>query len=252
MAHPMAVNVNTRMRWVGMRSIPRLKQASGLRILDLAAGLGFFSATLAAQGNSVLAADIHASSLDYLHGRYGVATRLLDLENDDYPDGPFDIILLCEVLEHLREPEKVVAKAIEKLAPGGTLVITTPALEGPLIHSPGKELGHHHGAEKHERDGFFRHELEDMARKGDLDIKGQRYCIFYASELFMQATKLAYLLRKKEYSGQGDVVSTTNSISYKLLRLIYPMLHPIFLLEDTLCNSIGMRGNCHIIWAEKK
>lgn len=247
----MSVNVNTRMRWVGMKSIPGLMHASNARVLDLAAGLGFFSVEVARQGNSVLAADIHAPSLDYLREHYGLQTRILDLENDDYPEGPFDVVLLCEVLEHLRAPGEAVAKASAALAPGGMLVMTTPALEGPLIHSPGKDLGHHHGAEKHERDGFTRGELEDLATSAGLRVRGHRYCIFLAAELFMQTTKLMYLLKKKNYAGQGDVVSTMKSPSYKALRCIYPLLHPLFRLEDAVCNTLKVRGNCHIVWAEK-
>ena len=251
MIHPMSVNVNTRMRWTGMKSIPCLMHTANARVLDLAAGLGFFSVELAKQGNIVLATDIHEQSLDYLRKSYGLQTQVLDLEADTYPKGPFDIVLLCEVLEHLHSPENVVAKAATALAPGGTLVMTTPAMEGPLIHTPGKELGHHHGTEKHERDGFTKKELEDMARQAGLNIRGHRYCIFYGAELFMQATKLVYLLKKKEYSGQGDVVATMNSPFYKILRLIYPALHLGFLLEDAICNIFGAKGNCHIVWAEK-
>lgn len=249
--HPMSVNVNTRMRFAALRSLPFVRHCRGKRILDLAAGLGFFSMRFAAMGARVLATDVHEPSLRYLSETFGVPVTLLDLEQDALPEGSFDLIFLGEVMEHLRDPESSVAKAAERLAPGGVLVITTPALEGPLINAPGKKLGHDHGAEKHEREGFTLQELRDCVEKAGLKVQGHRYCIFYLSELFMQLTKFAYLLKGRRYAGQADMIDSMNSASYKALCIVYNMVHPLFLAEEAFCRTLKLAGNCHILWAAK-
>jgi SAM-dependent methyltransferase len=249
--HPMSVNVNTRMRWTVLRKLPFVANCKGKRVLDLAAGLGFFSAQLAEAGAEVLATDVHESSLRYLSENFVLPVALLDLEHEEYPTGPFDLIFLGEVLEHLHAPGEAVAKAAKCLAPGGVLLLTTPALEGPLINTPGKRLGHAHGAEKHEREGFTQQELTRLVQDAGLIPQGHVYSIFYFSELFMQLTKLIYLLKSRSYGGQADMVASMNSISYKALRAIYALVHPIFLAEEVLCRALNMRGNCHILWAVK-
>lgn len=58
----------------------------------------------------------------------------IDLDTDNlcerYPvlsENPFDIILLCEVIEHLRaSPDEVFSDLMKILAPGGVLVVSTP------------------------------------------------------------------------------------------------------------------------------
>jgi len=249
--HPMSVNVNTRMRWAFLRKLPCIAKCRDRRVLDLAAGLGFFSVQLASAGARVLATDVHEASLKHLAGTFGLPVARLDLEKDEYPSGPFDIVFLGEVLEHLHAPDHVVAKAAACLAPGGVLLLTTPALEGPLINTPGKRLGHDHGAEKHEREGFTRDELNQLAINAGLEPRGHAYSIFYLSELFMQLTKLVFLLKSRGYQGQADMVASMDSLSYKALRIIYGMVHPVFLAEEKLCRTLKLRGNCHIVWAVK-
>ena len=41
-------------------------------------------------------------------------------------DGPFDLITLTDVLEHLEEPRRCLAALAERLSPSGLLVVSTP------------------------------------------------------------------------------------------------------------------------------
>jgi SAM-dependent methyltransferase len=54
---------------------------------------------------------------------------LFDAEKDPfpYPDGHFDVVLACEILEHLRfDPMHMLLESRRVLAPDGALVLTTP------------------------------------------------------------------------------------------------------------------------------
>ncbi|HEV3479799.1 MAG TPA: class I SAM-dependent methyltransferase, partial [Gaiellaceae bacterium] len=48
------------------------------------------------------------------------------------PDESFDKVLLSEVIEHLREPERAIAEAARVLRPGGVLAVSTPSRFSPL------------------------------------------------------------------------------------------------------------------------
>ncbi|NID04185.1 class I SAM-dependent methyltransferase [Luteibacter jiangsuensis] len=57
--------------------------------------------------------------IDYLNNN-------VDVEDIPFP-GPFDVILFCEVIEHLvSDPLNALRRIKERLAPGGTLILTTP------------------------------------------------------------------------------------------------------------------------------
>lgn len=249
--HPMDVNTNTRIRWERLRRLPELANLEGALVLDVGAGLGFFSARFAAARAQVLSIDLDAKALDYLSREHGVATRVVDIANDPLPAGPFDLIFVGEVLEHLSDPAKLVGDAAEALAPGGSLIITVPALEGALIHTKGKNLAHDHGTEKHEREGFTKGELAKIAQMAGLGVRSHCYCLFYLSELFMQLTKFAYLRKKREYNSQSDITDTMRSLPYKSLRLVFPLLMQLFRVEEAILSRLGHRGHCHVMVCSK-
>lgn len=60
-----------------------------------------------------------AFEIDYLNNN-------VDLEDIPFA-GPFDVILFCEVIEHLvTDPLNALRRIKERLSPGGTLILTTP------------------------------------------------------------------------------------------------------------------------------
>jgi SAM-dependent methyltransferase len=52
----------------------------------------------------------------------------MELERFPYPDDEFDVVLFCEVIEHLTlDPAFVLAEAHRVLKPGGRIIVTTPS-----------------------------------------------------------------------------------------------------------------------------
>ncbi|MEM4326170.1 MAG: class I SAM-dependent methyltransferase [Candidatus Pacearchaeota archaeon] len=49
-------------------------------------------------------------------------------ENIPVEDSSFDTVLLCEIIEHLETPEKVLTEAYRLLKRGGTLIVSVPFL----------------------------------------------------------------------------------------------------------------------------
>jgi 2-polyprenyl-6-hydroxyphenyl methylase / 3-demethylubiquinone-9 3-methyltransferase len=96
----------------------------GLRVLDLGSGGGYLAesfAEIGAQvtgidpaGNSVREAVIHAEARDLSIGySVGAGERL------PFPDGSFDVVTCCDVLEHLYNLDEVLAETARVLKPGG-------------------------------------------------------------------------------------------------------------------------------------
>jgi SAM-dependent methyltransferase len=109
-----------RAKWV-------LDRVQGGTLLEIGCGNGGMTRLLASRVDRVVALDISEPSLEELKrlGLKNVETVRTLVEHYQ-PDHLFDWIVMSEVLEHVRRPEQVVCRCFEWLAPGGTLLITTP------------------------------------------------------------------------------------------------------------------------------
>lgn len=106
-----------------------------ISILEVGSYLGPVSITLAKMGFSVTAADIpefmNNPRLQKRYRQSGVTTLSLDLKNNTIPvvSAEFDIVVMCETLEHLNfNPLPVLAEINRVLKKGGYLYISLPNL----------------------------------------------------------------------------------------------------------------------------
>ena len=105
------------------------------RALDLGCGDGRLTAELDAA--HVTGADVSAVALDRARARLPESS-FVELEPDaplPLEDGDFDLVLLAETIEHVRDVQLLLSEARRVLRPGGTLAVTTPAT-GPVMRPP--------------------------------------------------------------------------------------------------------------------
>ncbi len=101
----------------------------GLRILDLGCGGGHNGALLKKAGaRAVVGVELDARASKEARKRLDAVIQcdLAHLDPAQLGDEPFDAILASDVLEHLVEPEAVLAKALTRLRPGGVVVLSLP------------------------------------------------------------------------------------------------------------------------------
>ena len=108
------------------------------RYLDFGAGVGANALLFAAEGIAVTLADVSSTMLDFTRwrlARRGLAASFVDLNESELPAGGFDLVTAVDVLEHLAEPGREIARVAAALAPGGLLVYndcTGPDPERPM------------------------------------------------------------------------------------------------------------------------
>jgi GT2 family glycosyltransferase/SAM-dependent methyltransferase/glycosyltransferase involved in cell wall biosynthesis len=106
------------------------ERVEGRRVLDLGSGEGFGTALLAEAASHVVGIDVDEptvehSKLNYAGGnlefRLGTAVDLTEFES-----GSFDVVVAFEIIEHVREQERVLEEVARVLTGDGLLVISTP------------------------------------------------------------------------------------------------------------------------------
>lgn len=99
-------------------------------VLDVACGIGYGSAILANRGAShVTGIDISPEAIAFGTHQYQAANLLLttgDACNLVFEDSSFDVVVSFETIEHLKEPEKLLAEISRVLKPKGLCVCSSP------------------------------------------------------------------------------------------------------------------------------
>jgi 2-polyprenyl-3-methyl-5-hydroxy-6-metoxy-1,4-benzoquinol methylase len=105
---------------------------AGSSVLDVACGTGLLCRKIQQRvpGAKVLGVDFSNYTIARNQERdraLGVEYQCVDVRTG-IPGIPrvFDVVTMCEILEHLEEPERVVAEALSRLKPGGLFILTCP------------------------------------------------------------------------------------------------------------------------------
>jgi SAM-dependent methyltransferase len=107
-------------------TIARLRQAgvtAGSRCLEVGAGAGTIAVWLAAEAGptgTVVATDLKPQ---HIPAAPGLTVLQHNVVTEEIPGGPFDVIHVRAVLQHLPQRREVLAKLADALVPGGVLVV---------------------------------------------------------------------------------------------------------------------------------
>lgn len=115
------------------------------RVLDVGASSGEFLHVLRAAGIGAAGIEPNEAYSRWAREHLGLDVANTDWHRADFPGGRFDAVTLFHVLEHLTDPVGALRKLAGWLAPGGTLVVEVPNVEGNC----GSPRGRFHFAHLH-------------------------------------------------------------------------------------------------------
>ncbi len=140
----------------------------GNTILELGSGMGTISKFLVKYGRKVFLTDINFEYVEYLKGRFignsEVDVYRRDIEKDEMTFGKtqFDTVIAINILEHIKDDEKVMRNVRALLSRKGRFIIVVPAHKA-LMSEFDKLL-------EHQR----RYEKDDLKNK--LELAGFKIC----------------------------------------------------------------------------
>jgi len=122
----------------------RLVGGPGRRVLDLGCRYGALTRAYA-EGNDVVGVDVDRDALAEA-AKLGIETVWADVEEPlPFPDESFDVVVAGELIEHLRDPARLVGEVRRVLRPGGTFAGSVPnffRLRNRLAMLAGRPLDH--------------------------------------------------------------------------------------------------------------
>ncbi len=186
-------------------------QKLGLRksVLDIGCGDGYFDKRLLEKFpkiDSLYGLDIYLEN-PYDEGKGHYVNSLESL-----PDRKFDLILMMDVLEHIKDDKAYIQTVKELLDDNGVIVLTVPAFM-KLYSLHDRELKHFRR--------YDRHMLKKAFEGSGLKIKNMSY--FYLSLVFMRLltmnkTENLSMWNSSEKSFKTVFVKTVLNIDYAVLR----------------------------------
>ncbi len=99
------------------------------RLLDVGCGAGSFMLAAARDNWQVYGTEISQTAAEHVR-KQGFDVFCGELENANYPDEYFDVIIASEVLEHVLDPGELLGSIARVLRPGGLFWATTPHARG--------------------------------------------------------------------------------------------------------------------------
>lgn len=172
---------------------PIVDRAIGDRLyehaLDAGCGRGLYTRILLDRAKKVDALDYSPENIHVLKRRLGhlphLSLHLGSAENLPFEDGRFDLVIHCEVLEHIENDRRVLSELFRVLQPGGKLVISVPVPPAPIEDV------------EHVREGYTFEEIRQLLQEAGFEVIRHEYCMFTFSKNLMRL--LAWWDRKSKF-----------------------------------------------------
>ena len=94
--------------------------------LDVGAATGFLGSVLAAQGHTVVGAESDPASAAAAAPHYAAFYTADVASLPVLREGPFDLVVVGDILEHLADPAGALERLVAQMAPGGRLLVSVP------------------------------------------------------------------------------------------------------------------------------
>ena len=111
-----------------LQQVEALRPEKG-RLLDVGCAMGYLMMEARSRGWDAYGVEVAGSAVDQARRTFGGHVHAGLLEDDPFAGTSFEAITMIDLLEHVTDPNVTLARAYQRLAPGGILAIGTPDIE---------------------------------------------------------------------------------------------------------------------------
>jgi SAM-dependent methyltransferase len=106
-------------RWIASR-------VGGRRVVDLACGEGYGSAELARTAAAVVGVDANLDAFEHARLKYSGPKLSFERNMIELWDGDVDCVVFLQTIEHVQDPDAVLARIRDLVGPRGVAYVSTP------------------------------------------------------------------------------------------------------------------------------
>ena len=108
------------------------------RLLDVGCGPGFLLSAAARRGWEPVGVDLNEWAVEYGRAELGLDLRVGDLTRAGFDDEEFDAVTMMDLIEHVPDPDALIAEAARVTQAGGVLAVLTPDAGSPVSRALGR------------------------------------------------------------------------------------------------------------------
>jgi SAM-dependent methyltransferase len=102
------------------------QRVHGRRVVDLACGEGYGSAVLGRTARSVVGVDANPEAFEHARLKYTSGTVTFERDMIETWSGDVDCVVFLQTIEHVQDPDAVLARLRDLIGPGGVAYVSTP------------------------------------------------------------------------------------------------------------------------------
>ena len=108
------------------------------KILDVGCFTGEFLSVLKDAGADVYGLELQEEAVQIANQRFPGRVFQARVEGTEFPQGPYDVVTIMQVIEHVTDPRALVEPCVKLLKPGGILMLQTPNTGSFLCRALGR------------------------------------------------------------------------------------------------------------------
>lgn len=218
--------------------------------LDIGGDNGAVSAILRSRGGQWASADLGDRNVASIREVVGGDVRTIDGSRLPFDSAAFDLVVIVDLLEHVRDDRELVRECARVLRPGGTLIVNVPHVKRySLINAARHAVGLTDEWHGHLRPGYTVNGLRDLLAPEFRIERARTYSRAFSEtiDLVMNAVFERMKGRKTEPEGisKGSVVTSgdvaKHGAAFRLLGITYPFLHAFSRLDALMPFQSGYK-----------
>jgi SAM-dependent methyltransferase len=216
----------------------------GRLCLDLGSDNGVLSLLLRRKGGTWFSADLTETTVASIRALVGDRVSHFDGARLPFDTHSFDLVVVADMMEHIRDDAGFAAELGRVLKPGGALIVNTPHAATTILRRIRLALGQTDEKHGHVRPGYTRTTLEETLGP-KFEIRSARtYCRFFSEAI---DTVMQWALERlgKTSSAKGVVITgddlKKHEKTFRLYSTIFPFVWAWTRLDALLPFSAGYR-----------